>query len=216
MSRLLCPSMMCADCGILKQEVLELEKAGIDVFHIDIMDGNFIPTFGMGLQDVEAICSISEKAVDVHLMTENPVRHIKNFIDMGVDIIYIHPEVDKLPVRTLQLIKTYGGKAGLVLSPQVIVESMVPLLSLADYVLVMTVSPGFAGQKYLEFVNTKIKQLVLLASQYHYKVIIDGACSLSKIKELSKLNVDGFVLGTSVLFNKAQSYKEIVETLRKI
>ena len=216
MERLLCPSMMCADCKKLGQEVIALENAGADIFHIDVMDGNFIPAFGMGTQDIIAICNITKKDVDVHLMVDNPARHIKYFVDLGVDIIYIHPEIDQLPIRTLQLIKHFGKKAGLVLSPQISVEILEPLLHLADYVLVMTVSPGFAGQKYLDFVDIQIEKLMALTNKYSYKIIIDGACSPEKIKKWGEKGVNGFVLGTSALFNKAQSYKEIIHYLKNI
>ena len=92
MEKLLCPSMMCAKYENLAEEIKELEEANIDIFHIDIMDGDFVPNFGMGLQDTELICKLSSKKVDVHLMINNPSRYIKKFADLGVDIIYIHPE----------------------------------------------------------------------------------------------------------------------------
>ena len=202
MEKLLCPSMMCAKYENLAEEIKELEEANIDIFHIDIMDGDFVPNFGMGLQDTELICKLSSKKVDVHLMINNPSRYIKKFADLGVDIIYIHPESERQPVKTLQEIRELGKEAGIVLSPEISVDTIKPLLSLIDYVMVMTVNPGFAGQKYLSLVDEKIDELVEFRDKYNFKILIDGACSPEKIKILSLKGVQGFVLGTSALFNK--------------
>lgn len=216
MEKILCPSMMCADYRNLVDEVKKLEQADIDIFHIDIMDGSFVPNFGMGLQDTELICKLATKKVDVHLMIDNPGRYIKKFADLGADIIYIHPEADRQPVRTLQTIRELGKQPGIVLSPEVSVETIKPLLSLVDYVMVMTVNPGFAGQKYLSLVDEKIMQLVQIEKLYSFKILIDGACSPQKIKELSRKGVTGFVLGTSALFNKDKPYAEIIADLRNL
>jgi ribulose-phosphate 3-epimerase len=169
MKKLLCPSLMCADFSRLKEEVEELDRAGTDIFHIDFMDGSFVPNFGMGLQDFEMVRSSTQKTVDVHLMIQDPSKHVKMFATMGADIIYIHPEADQQASRTLDVIRGMGKKAGIAINPGTSVENILELLPLIDYVMVMTVNPGFAGQKYLEFVNPKIEKLVKLAEDLQKK-----------------------------------------------
>ncbi|TZE81343.1 ribulose-phosphate 3-epimerase [Calorimonas adulescens] len=215
MKKIICPSMMCANFDSLKEEVAKLDMAGIDIFHIDIMDGIFVPNFGMGLQDIQCIRKNTEKLIDVHLMIENPGNYIDLFAKLGVDIIYIHPEADKHPARTIEKIKAASKAAGIAINPGTSVETIEELLPMIDYLMAMTVNPGFAGQKYLNFVDNKIKKLVRLKKDYGFKVMVDGAISSEKINELSKLGVDGFILGTSSLFGKNEDYKTIIERLKK-
>lgn len=215
MEKLLCPSMMCADFSSLKDEIENLEKGGIDIFHLDVMDGSFVPNFGMGLQDIEYICKTATKPCDVHLMIENPSKYIDKFAKLGVNIIYIHPETDSHACRTLQMIRDAGVKSGIAVNPGTSFETVKDLLYLCDYVMLMSVNPGFAGQKYLDFVSEKFKKFVDESENYGgYDVMIDGACSPEKIEKLSKIGVKGFILGTSALFGKGRSYKEIIDELR--
>ena len=215
MEKLLCPSMMCADFSSLKDEIENLEKSGIDIFHLDVMDGSFVPNFGMGLQDIEYICKTATKPCDVHLMIENPSKYIDKFAKLGVNIIYIHPETDSHACRTLQMIRDAGVKSGIAVNPGTSFETVKDLLYLCDYVMLMSVNPGFAGQKYLDFVTEKFEKFVDEAENYGgYDVMIDGACSPEKIHDLFKIGVKGFILGTSALFGKDKSYKEIIDELR--
>lgn len=216
MSRLLCPSMMCANFGHLEKEIKDLEEGGIDIFHLDVMDGNFVPNFGMGLQDIEYICKTATKPCDVHLMVTNPSAYVEKFAKIGAKIIYVHPETDAHITRTLQMIKDAGAASGIAINPGTSFESVKETLHLVDYVMVMSVNPGFAGQKYLDFVDEKFKQFCTVKDKYGFKVMIDGACSPERITTLSRMGVEGFILGTSALFGKDKSYQEICKELRTL
>lgn len=209
---LYCPSIMCADFNNLQQEIRNLDIAGADIFHLDIMDGHFVPNFGLGLQDIKAIRENTTKLIDVHLMISNPSEYIDTFAELGADIIYVHPESDIQITSTLQKIKDKNKKAGIAINPGTSFSQVEELLPLVEYVMIMTVNPGFSGQPYLDFVEEKIRKFTKFKIDYGYEVLIDGAVSNDVIKNLSKYNVDGFVLGTSALFNQPQSYKEIFDS----
>lgn len=211
---LICPSMMVADFSNLREEVEKLNEANVDIFHMDIMDGHFVSNFALGIQDFVAVRKLTNKLMDVHLMVSNPQRYIKLFANLGADIIYIHPEADSNPVKTLLEIKQMEKKAGIAINPGTSIEQISELLTLVDYVMVMTVNPGFAGQKYLEFVDSKIKKLITIQRDYNFEILVDGAISPEKISYLSSLGVKGFILGSSGLFGKNQPYSELVKNYK--
>ncbi len=213
---LLCPSMMCVDYGRLKEETNELDQAGVDIFHCDVMDGTFVPNMTMGIMDIKTIRKYTDKIIDCHLMIENPSNKVDWFIDAGADLIYIHPESERYVVKTLAHIKERGKLAGIAVNPDTSIETIEEMLNLCDYVMVMTVNPGFAGQKFIDFTKKKIEKLIKLKETYNFKIMIDGACSPQVIKELSQMGCDGFVLGTSALFDKNKSYKELIKELREL
>ena len=207
--------MMCADFGSLRDELDALEAAGADGLHLDLMDGNFVPNYGMGLQDIEWFCKNATVPCDVHMMVEQPGRYIQKFATMGVRVIYVHPEADPHVARTLATIRELGVKAGIAINPGTSFSAVEPVLSLCDYVLVMTVNPGFAGQAWLDFVNPKIEQLVAASHEgaNDYEVVVDGNCSPEHVAQVSAMGVKGFVLGTAGLFGHGP-YTQSMEALR--
>lgn len=213
---LLCPSLMCIDFARLGEEVDELAAAGADIFHLDVMDGHFVPNFALGLGDVEAVCRRSPIPCDVHLMVRDAICIAPLFIKAGAGIVYVHGEDDFALGSTLQSIQRAGAHPGLAVSPATGFESIEPVLPIVDYVLVMTVNPGFAGQKWLDYVDPKLQRICDAKERYGYQVVIDGACSPEAIARTHAMGVDGFVLGTSALFGKGRPYKEIMAELRQL
>lgn len=189
-------------------------QVGADILHLDLMDGQFVPNFGMGLQDIEYLCRHSGIPCDVHMMCMTPGEYVERLVALGAQILYIHPEADRHAARTLQKIADAGARPGIAIDPGTAVETIEPLLNLADYVLVMTVNPGFAGQQYIGFVEDKIDRLVTLKAKYGFRIMIDGAGSPQVIARLSKKGVEGYILGTSALFGKGRPYREILRELR--
>lgn len=215
MSFELTASMMCADYGNLKKEVKDLDKGGIDSFHIDIMDGRYVPNFAMSLNDMAFIAGATKKPLDVHLMIEHPNNNINLFLDKlrKGDTVYIHPEAEYHPSTTLQKIIDAGMIPGIAINPGTSVETVMEMLRIVKKVLVMSVNPGNAGQMYLPYVGHKIDKLLDMREEMDFEIYWDGACSADKIKEFAPKGVKGFVLGTTLLFGKGKPYKEVLSDI---
>ena len=211
-------SMMCADYGNLEREVRELEEGGIDSFHVDIMDGRYVPNYAMSLNDMRYIAGATDKPLDVHLMIEHPNNNIGLFLQnlRPGDTVYIHPEAEYHPSTTLQAIINAGMIPGIAINPGTSVETVMEMLRIVKKVLVMSVNPGNAGQMFLPYVGKKITKLLSLKEDMDFEIYWDGACSADKIQEYAPTGVRGFVLGTTLLFGKDAPYGETLQNIREL
>ena len=211
-------SMMCANFGNLEREVKCLDEAGIDSFHIDIMDGRYVPNFAMSLNDMRYIAGATKTPLDVHLMIEHPNNRIGLFLDSlrPGDTVYIHPEAEYHPSTTLQAIINAGMVPGIAINPGTSVETVMEMLRIVKKVLLMSVNPGNAGQMYLPYVGHKIEKLLSIKDEMDFEIYWDGACGMEKIKEFAPKGIKGFVLGTTVLFGKGREYGDIIKDIRNI
>lgn len=216
MSNIIAPSLMCADFTKIKEEIEELDNSNINIFHMDVMDGHYVPNVALGVEDYKAVRKLTDTPMDVHLMVENPDEYIDIFAPLGANIIYVHPDTSPMITRTLDNIRKLGIHPGIAINPSVSLSEVEELLSLVDYILVMTVNPGFAGQSFLDYTIPKIEKLASIKDEKGFKLMVDGAISPERIKQLSAKGVDGFIVGTSSLFGKDKSYAEIVPKLKEI
>ncbi|KRM91785.1 ribulose-phosphate 3-epimerase [Fructilactobacillus florum] len=205
------PSILSADYINLQQSIETVDQAGAEVLHIDVMDGVFVPAISYGPNWVSAIRPITNMELDCHLMIENPERYVETFAKAGADLIGVHVEATPHIHRALQLIKAAGIKAEVVLNPGTPVSMIEPVLYLVDQVLVMTVNPGFGGQKFLPEMVTKIAELDRLRVEndaYHYQIEIDGGINDQTVQPAYDAGADVAVAG-SYVFNASKPAAKI-------
>ena len=212
---IIAPSILSADFTRLGEELTSVEKAGADWIHIDVMDGKFVPNITYGPIIVEACKRATNLVLDVHLMIETPDLIIPEFAKAGASYISVHQEACPHLHRSLQLIKSFGVKAGVALNPATPLSSIEWVIDQLDFVLIMSVNPGFGGQKFIESSIDKIKALSKLLKEKNSNAIIqvDGGINNSTIKAVSMAGATSFVAG-SAIFN-TKNYKETILGLRQ-
>jgi ribulose-phosphate 3-epimerase len=210
--KLIAPSILSANFADVAKDIKAVEKAGADLLHLDVMDGHFVPNITFGPKMVKDVNSITDLPLDVHLMISEPEKYVENFAKAGADWISVHYEVSKHLNRLVHQVKDCGCRAGVVLNPATNTDLLENILEFADFVLIMSVNPGFGGQSFIHNSLAKAKTLKQMIERINPKVFIemDGGIGVDNIKEVSSSGVNVFVCGNSV-FGAPDPAKAVAE-----
>ncbi len=210
------PSILSADFMKLGDEIKKAEEAGADMFHLDIMDGHFVPNITIGPAVVGSIRKITSLPLDVHLMIEDPDKFLTDFIDAGADYITVHLEASVHLHRTVQAVKERGVKAGVSLNPATSLRSLDHILTDIDMILLMSVNPGFGGQSFIPGVMDKIKNMrdIIKTRGLNTLIEVDGGVKLKNAREIASAGADILVMG-SAFFN-SKNYGDLIKKLRDV
>ena len=210
------PSILSGDFSQLGSEIQKLEKAGADMIHVDVMDGHFVPNLTIGPPVIKALRKHSKLPFDVHLMISPVHKYIKNFADAGADIITVHPEATENLGDTIKHIKNFNKKVGLSLNPGTQIDIIKDFLGEIDLVLIMSVHPGFGGQKFIPDVLKKIKDLDQIKKQknMNFDIEVDGGINFSNSKLVKEAGATILVSGTTIFKDNEGDIKKNIETLK--
>lgn len=218
-SKLIAPSVLAADFANLQQDIEMINSSDADWFHIDIMDGLFVPNISFGMPVLKAIAKHAKKTLDVHLMIMDPDRYIKTFANLGSNILTVHYEACNHLHRTLQAIKAEGMKAGVAINPHTNVNVLEDIINDIDVVCIMSVNPGFGGQSFIEKTYDKVEKLKALINKKGAATLIeiDGGVTNKNAKQLTQAGADVLVAGSYVFNSKSplETIKEIKTTINK-
>lgn len=196
----LAPSILSADFARLAEQVREVTEGGAELIHVDVMDGHFVPNITIGPPVVKSLRRATELPLDCHLMIENPDQYISDFVEAGADWISVHQEACRHLNRTLHLIRSQGAQAGVVINPATPVETLSEVLDIVDYVLVMSVNPGFGGQKFLPSAVHKIRRLAEWRQRngLKFRIEVDGGIALDTVRDVVRAGAEILVAGNAI------------------
>jgi ribulose-phosphate 3-epimerase len=206
------PSILAADFAKLGQEVKDITQADADLIHLDIMDGHFVPNITFGPQVAASIRKHTSLPLDAHLMITDPDRYIKAFVDAGADIITVHYEACMHLDRTIDLVKSYGKKVGVALVPATLPSVLEYVLDKIDHVLVMSVNPGFCGQRFIDSQLDKIKQLRLMKKDL--EIMVDGGVNQDNASSIIAAGANTLVAGSSIFIAEPEEYGVVIKQLK--
>lgn len=215
---ILAPSILAADFANLGEDVKKVADAGAQYIHLDVMDGAFVPSISFGMPVIEKLRSVTDAVFDVHMMVEEPGRYVQDMKKAGADIICVHQEACKHLDRTINQIKEAGCKAAVALNPATPVETLSCILDQADMFLIMSVNPGFGGQKFIPYTVEKIKKLRQMLDEAGLKtdIQVDGGVSAANVRTLIEAGANVFVAGSAVFKNDAAANtKEFLEIFKE-